>query len=250
MKLIYKILGCILLLAILFIFLFSLYKGDIEKSNLTDWISAFCNLVMASAALGGYLIAKDWKRHAVKDKVLNLALEMKTTYAPQMYEGASEINITLHKLKKLSENHVQPKNGNSEFNKYLESLVRDFSDSNTKFRESVYSFNRNHAQIQSLGYDFKHDLPYSLDTIEFNVLTAHSFGNVFSLHLNNLIPKPLSHSFSFEQRAASGGSLFNELITSEVAKEMEKYVVQSIELLHEYHITPKGSVFNDLKYIG
>lgn len=250
MKILYKILGGILVLAIFFAFLFSLYKGDIEKSNLTDWISAFCNLAMAAAALGGYLIAKDWKRHAVKDKVLNLALDMKTAYAHEIFENLTDLNVIYSKIKKLADLNVNYDLNVNAFNKTLRELISKCDVHNNHLKNNMYAFNKSHAQIQSLGYDFKDGLSYSVQDIIVNVIEANTCSNILIIHLNDLLDVVAEQSSCDGLKIKDMHIHMNAIMTSSPIDTLPNLLNGGIERLYEYHVSTKGSVFNDLRYIG
>lgn len=245
-----KILGGLFFIVLCFQFFFSIATGNIEKSNYTDWMSAFCNVVMAGAALGGYLIAKDWKRHSVKEKVLNLALEMKTTYASQMYEGLSDLNMCFHKIQNLSYINANKNSDFTNFNNSLEGLLKVLTVHNNKLKENVHAFCHNYSQIQSLGYDFKSELSYSLNNIIVNIIEANTCSNIIIMHLTDLLENPLQNLHSSGSNSKDNLTLLKEIIASESVKFFPRIIGDGIERLYEYHISMNGSVFNDLKYIG
>lgn len=248
MKLIYKILGGILLLAIFAAFLFSLYKGNIEKSNLTDWISAFCNLAMAAAALGGYLIAKDWKRHAVKDKVLSLALEIKVNDSNKIFDCLMEIGKIIDRFEFLYKYFIDKNEPTDDFLKHLNDYSKELKINVTKLKDVSFTFYQNHTQIRSLGYDYKKDLDISIYELEHELsilsFNLKSFLENFTYFLN-------FESMGFtpegnEQLIFDGFKNENNLSTSlKISHEIERQT-------HQLYIfaAKSGSVLNDIEYTG
>ncbi|EKN6068025.1 hypothetical protein AB9H26_06260 [Yersinia enterocolitica] len=65
-------------------FVSSIYNNLIDKSSYTDWISAFCNVVMASAALGAYIFAKDYFFDMAKQDGYKLSIKINTEILPAL----------------------------------------------------------------------------------------------------------------------------------------------------------------------
>lgn len=177
MKLIYKIVGGILLLAIFSAFLFSLYKGDIEKSNLTDWISAFCNMAMAAAALGGYFIAKDWKGNALREKFLPHAIDFKVNGVVKVKDSCKAVQESIDIIKPvfMFEGYI-PTRINNEFLEHMRGHVTDLEKSISDLVTSTSHLYEYHESISALGYKLKERF-----AIDFNKICTELDGNISNL---------------------------------------------------------------------
>jgi len=52
--------------------MFIVYPDVLYSTKITDWISAFCNILMAGAAFGGYYIAKNWQKQKMDEDAYQL----------------------------------------------------------------------------------------------------------------------------------------------------------------------------------
>lgn len=172
MKILYKILGGILVLAIFFAFLFSLYKGDIEKSNLTDWISAFCNLAMAAAALGGYLIAKDWQRQKMDEDAYQLSKQI----VLHNYRDIANVHSSIYGICDYYGVMIAalPQRG-KEYMPTLEN-IREYNEKLYSIYELRRTLDDNIIFIEKLGWAFKEKLNSFYDDF-----TSIAFGKILSL---------------------------------------------------------------------
>lgn len=57
-------------------FMFSIYSNLIDKSSYTDWISAFCNVVMAGATVGAVLIARNYLAQFTAQEGYKIAIDL------------------------------------------------------------------------------------------------------------------------------------------------------------------------------
>lgn len=248
MKIIYKIFGVILLLSIFSSFVFSLYKGEIEKSNLTDWISAFCNLAMAGAALGGYLIAKDWKRHSVKDKVLALALDLKVNHANTVSDCLLDACNVIDSFETIYRAFIDKNEPTEALVKSLKDFREHLNLNSQKLKDAAFVFYQCHTQIQSLGYDYKRDLDVSIHNIEHDISEVYFNVKMFMSHF--------SYFLNFEHDDVSPDET-KRLVFEDFKNENNLSVSLRIsykidKLTSQLYLfsSKKGSVFNDLEYTG
>lgn len=113
-----------------------------SMSTVTDWISAGSDIVVAIIAFLGYFLAKDWKREATKEAVIENAMKLLTDTLPKIKSIASDyVHITTIKdwlervLKKESVNYndinelyMISRRFNESHNKIASSLVEYFSE--------------------------------------------------------------------------------------------------------------------------
>lgn len=65
----------VIFISVFFVF-FIIYTSNPEYVSgikITDWISAFCNVFMAGAAIGGFWIAKNWQRQKMHEDAYQLS---------------------------------------------------------------------------------------------------------------------------------------------------------------------------------
>lgn len=177
MKFLYKILGGILVSAIFSAFLFSLYIGDIEKSNLTDWISAFCNMAMASAALGGYLIAKDWQRQKMDEDAYQLSKQI----VLHNYRDIANVHSNIYGICDYYGVMIAalPQRGKV----YMPTFenIREYNEKVYSIYELRRALDDNIIFIEKLGWDFKPKLSSFYDDF-----TNIAFGKILSLTAETL----------------------------------------------------------------
>lgn len=136
-----------------------------EKINYPDWISAGCNVVMAIAALGGFWIAKDWKRTSVREKVISHALDLKVTHLNRLRRSTFILRFCVEDFKAIysyQEIDMAPK----------EFILDRLNEFHTKLIEKTNNF-QNHlneamvekSKIEALGFRFKNINNKSLDLI-------------------------------------------------------------------------------------
>ncbi|MBB6113627.1 hypothetical protein F4826_000505 [Rahnella inusitata] len=71
------IFGFVFFFSISIVMILNISDFSIEKSSYTDWILTICNITMAGAALGGFIIAMDWKKNIMRSEVIHLATDIK-----------------------------------------------------------------------------------------------------------------------------------------------------------------------------
>ncbi|WGK58981.1 hypothetical protein [Pantoea sp. SS70] len=75
MKKILVVLVSVMLLAFLVIVYYRHFPGQFTSTKSTDWISASANIIMASAAITGLMVARDWKSELAKHKSFELSIK-------------------------------------------------------------------------------------------------------------------------------------------------------------------------------
>ncbi|MGP2543204.1 hypothetical protein [Yersinia sp. 2541 StPb PI] len=81
-------------------FMFSIYSNLIDKSSYTDWISAFCNVVMAGATVGAVLIARNYLAQFTAQEGYKIAIELVNEVLPEVKE-LNEIGLICSNSKKI-----------------------------------------------------------------------------------------------------------------------------------------------------
>ena len=81
------------LLVVLFSgFFYSVYTNTIDKSSYTDWISAFCNVVIAGATVGAVITARNYLAQFTAQEGYKLAIKLVNEDFPKIKENLSIIN--------------------------------------------------------------------------------------------------------------------------------------------------------------
>lgn len=90
----------LLLILMLVTFFYSIYAKMIDKSSYTDWISAFCNVVMAGATVGAVITARNYLAQFTAQEGYKLAIKLVNEDFPKIRERLSIINREYVKIDK------------------------------------------------------------------------------------------------------------------------------------------------------
>ena len=77
-------LGVMFLVIMISIFFYSIYAKMIDKSSYTDWISAFCNIVMAGATVAAVLTARNYLAQFTAQEGYKIAIELVNDEIPKL----------------------------------------------------------------------------------------------------------------------------------------------------------------------
>lgn len=134
--------------------MFIVHPDVLYSTKITDWISAFCNILMAGAAFGGYYIAKNWQKQKMhedayqlsKKIVLHNYRDIANVYY-DIYNWLDYYSVILASLPDRGKNHMPNIDKVSSF---LEKLDGVF-----KLRQELED---NIIYIEKLGWKFKQEL--------------------------------------------------------------------------------------------
>lgn len=169
--------GCIGVL-ILVLFLIAHSKGT---NDLTNWISAMANVVMAGAAVVGVWFAKNWKREATKNKAVGVCEDIILDSIPKIKPNDFELNvIQLMKFNFLRMQSFPP----------LQHKDIDILLKSSEYTEKLYNavlltsneFRRRHINLNILSWDFKE--PFKIDLlniVEINQNSTSLLNNIRSI---------------------------------------------------------------------
>ncbi|MFV7520689.1 hypothetical protein ACNPN6_06555 [Enterobacter quasiroggenkampii] len=79
------------MLALVGNFFYSIYAKMIDKSSYTDWISAFCNVVMAGATVAAVLTARNYLAQFIAQEGYKIAIQTVNELIPEIKKHTSEI---------------------------------------------------------------------------------------------------------------------------------------------------------------
>lgn len=116
------VLAVVFMLALIGNFFFSIYTNNIDKSSYTDWISAFCNVVMAGATVAAVLAAKNYLAQFTAQEGFKIAISLVNDEILSIPKHAGVIDD----YKKLY-NKIQEFNG-QEVNRVMPNELLDFSE--------------------------------------------------------------------------------------------------------------------------
>ncbi|MCB5311820.1 hypothetical protein [Yersinia intermedia] len=117
-------LAALFVVALIGQFIFSIYSNLIDKSSYTDWISAFCNVVMAGATVGAVLIASNYLAQFTAQEGYKIAIELVNDVFPK-HEGLKTVvplcNTALTIINKvLEQESVSGKEKNILYNTFMD----------------------------------------------------------------------------------------------------------------------------------
>lgn len=91
-------LATVSMLAMISCLLFSIYTDNIDKSSYTDWISAFCNVVMAGATVAAVMTAKNYLAQFTAQEGYKEAIVLVNNIMPEIALGLNSINQEYKKI--------------------------------------------------------------------------------------------------------------------------------------------------------
>ncbi|HDL7478351.1 TPA: hypothetical protein PXN76_000446 [Yersinia enterocolitica] len=71
-------------------FIYTIYNNTFEPSSYTDWISAFCNIIMAGATVVAVLVAKNYVAQFTAQEGYKIAIELVNDVFPK-HEGLKKV---------------------------------------------------------------------------------------------------------------------------------------------------------------
>lgn len=89
------------MLALVGNFFYSIYAKMIDKSSYTDWISAFCNVVMAGATVAAVLTARNYLAQFTAQEGYKLAIHLVNNDFPQLGDNLKAILNGFEQIKKV-----------------------------------------------------------------------------------------------------------------------------------------------------
>lgn len=91
----------LLLILMLATFFYSIYEKMIDKSSYTDWISAFCNVVMAGATVAAVLTARNYLAQFTAQEGYKLAINLVNNDFPQLRDNLKATLNGFEQIKKV-----------------------------------------------------------------------------------------------------------------------------------------------------
>ncbi|EKD5160980.1 hypothetical protein OR235_004572, partial [Enterobacter cloacae] len=110
-------LGLFLFVLVLFInFFLAIYHNQIDKSSYTDWIAAFCNLIMAGATVSAVITARNYLAQFTAQEGYKIAISLVNDDLLKIKEYKSVLNAHKMLYKKIDDNKkILPRRGHLGF---------------------------------------------------------------------------------------------------------------------------------------
>jgi hypothetical protein len=136
-----------------------------EKINYPDWISAGCNVAMAIAALGGFWIAKDWKKTSVREKVISHALDLKVTHLNKLRRSTFILRFCVEDFRAIYDYQDGDKASKNFVLYRLDEFYNKLLEKTNHFQNHLNEAMVEKSKIEALGFRFKNINDKSLDLI-------------------------------------------------------------------------------------
>lgn len=168
-KLVIVSIGMIFVISLIGNLFFSIYTNNIEKSSYTDWISAFCNLIMAGATVAAVLTARNYLAQFTAQEGYKEAIILVNNIMPKVILNLNSIQNSYDRIG----NFLSELNDTS--NLYKDSLDRTINllDSSTGILADVFIEMRTYlSNISTYGLQMEEEringLKVSMDFLEKN----------------------------------------------------------------------------------
>lgn len=224
----------------LFLLVWFLIKHSIGNNDLTNWIIALANVVMATAAIIGVFFAKKWKQQATTDKVIEFGgdfLVVVLSNLQHVSASAYELNRIKNILSTVkSYELITPQNTIALF-EHCRFFLKDSDD----YFEAYRGVSTKDQQIRHLGWTIskKYDLKH-------NVLINSSF-DVYDLarlvkYEINMFFNYLGHDFERLSKDVFHGEL--ETVSLSELHNIDGFIEAVDEILKAKHL-----INDSLQYI-
>lgn len=98
------------IIVLLINFFLSIYNNAIDKSSYTDWISAFCNIIMAGATVSAVITARNYLAQFTAQEGYKIAISLVNDDLLKIKDFSSVLASYNQLYKKINENsHILPK---------------------------------------------------------------------------------------------------------------------------------------------
>ncbi|HDL7947584.1 TPA: hypothetical protein PXP80_000391 [Yersinia enterocolitica] len=212
-------LAALFVVALIGQFMFSIYSNLIDKSSYTDWISAFCNVVMASAALGAYIFAKDYFFDMAKQDGYKLSIKINTEILPAL-EKSQNLSVFIL-LDDTTSRYIEGRAGvfadddtetvDDELLRTLEQITKNISNGVKAIHELKSAVDELEVYGWHIRYEKKKILDDLIQACEFNLSHFRNIKNVLNELFSRQKPELLPNEKKFIGDAAFCNMKANEL---------------------------------------
>ena len=145
-------LGLSLFVLILFInFFLAIYNNQIDRSSYTDWISAFCNLIMAGATVSAVITARNYLAQFTAQEGYKIAISLVNDDLLKLTDYVSIISAYKNLYNKIDANKkiLPSRNDVTMLNSYIKSLQGE----RVKFKEYFNHFKIKLKKLHTYGLE-------------------------------------------------------------------------------------------------
>ncbi|EKY3999719.1 hypothetical protein ACOY7H_23805 [Enterobacter roggenkampii] len=184
------------MLALVGNFFYSIYAKMIDKSSYTDWISAFCNVVMAGATVAAVLTARNYLAQFTAQEGYKLAIHLVNNDFPQLGDNLKAILNGFEQIKKVLDESKVIGSINPDTAPQLTSLLCNPTEKLTKLSDTII---RSISSIETYGLKMNKERDDSHLIISQYILSNHLSFFEYSEDLRACFDNIINGDFSWEE---------------------------------------------------
>lgn len=152
----------------------SVYSNGIDKSSYTDWVSAFCNIIMAAATVGAVLTARNYVAQFTAQEGYKIAINLVNHQLPQVtnYDGFKK------EIDKINDLYSNLNNGDSFSDSSITNSISNIQGYIGTLRKYKADVNKSLFDIGTYGLEFSRSKKYIFESMmeSLDVIIDYSTG--------------------------------------------------------------------------
>jgi hypothetical protein len=167
----------------------------IDKSSYTDWISAFCNVVMAGATVGAVITARNYLAQFTAQEGYKIAIHLVNNDFPQLRDNLEVTLNGFEQIKKVLDESKVIGSINLDTAQQLTSLLCDPTEALTRLSDTII---RSISSIETYGLKMSKERHDNYLIINQYILSNYLSFFEYSEDLRNCFDNIITDDFSWE----------------------------------------------------
>lgn len=176
-------------------FFYSIYAKMIDKSSYTDWISAFCNVVMAGATVGAVITARNYLAQFTAQEGYKIAIHLVNNDFPQLRDNLKATLNGFEQIKKVLDESKVIGSINLDTAQQLTSLLCDPTEELTRLSDTII---RSISSIETYGLKMSKERHDNYLIINQYILSNYLSFFEYSEDLRKCFDSIITDDFSWE----------------------------------------------------